>query len=129
MQQAREKRAEVYFDYLKSADAYETDTANLLSSYAAGHKNKNFQLPANLIQKFDDDRSAYQNQVNDLYVFGSDQAWIAHQRLAATLPTSLSVEVAPLTIHYDPLAFNNAYDGFLSVTCLEVSPEPRAGCR
>lgn len=126
--QVRTKRTDVYFAYLGSADTFETDTGDLINAYAANRSVKGYTLPQSLIDKFNNDRSTYQGEINQLYVFGSDAAWVAHQKISADLPTSLPVAIEPLKINYDPEQFNIDYDSFLRIVCVEVNSDPRTGC-
>lgn len=129
-QAARQTNSTVYFDYLNAADDFNTKTSNMLGYFGDQAKlgNKNVSLPKDLTDKWSAARYAYQGMVNKLYAFGSDRAWDVHEKIAANLPSSVSIDAQPLTIRHDNKAFTAAYREFLGVVCSEVVASPRGGC-
>jgi hypothetical protein len=75
-------------------------------------------------------RTAYQGQINEVYVYGSDKAWSGHQAVAKTLPPSLGGSELPNIGGRQPdqVAFPKAFSEFLDVRCTEVTALPRNNC-
>jgi hypothetical protein len=125
---AREKRSQVYAAYLAAANDYSVKTHRMFERFkeqAVAAKGKSFKPDPAVLNPYYAARSAYQHQVNQVYVYGSDEAWKAHRIVAAALPPSLGdleLEVV------DSDEFLVAYQGFQSVFCKEASAVPRVGC-
>lgn len=139
LQRSQEKRQKVYNGYLDAANQYSAATHRLSAVYrdslgklADGRNKANESMPhlVDAQNKFNAARSAYQDAVNDVYVFGSDKAWQEHKEMASLLPQSLrsSEVLLPPPPVPDSEAFIKAYQGFNEVVCLEVAPVARAGC-
>lgn len=125
----RDKRAEVYSAYLAAADNYSIRTGELLARATAVAENPEGEGAGNIPQELSDAwaeaRSTYQDNINELYVYGSDDAWTAHQGVASELPNSLGpVELHPV----DSGNFITAYRGMQEIFCKEAVARPRAGC-
>lgn len=126
--EAREKKARVYSDYLNAADNFSVATWRLteeLEKSAQAERDK-FTVNTPAIKKFVDARSKYQDQINLVYVYGSDEAWKRHRKMAGVLPPSLdSFEIEAV----DSTKFLAAYQGFQEIFCEEVPAQPRDGCK
>lgn len=126
--EAREKKAQVYSDYLNAADNYSVATGRLTGelkkSTQADRDKITLNTPA--IKNYLDARSTYQDQVNLVYVYGSDEAWKRHRKMAAVLPPSLQ---SPDIEVVDSTKFLAAYQGFQEIFCEEVPAQPRDGCK
>jgi hypothetical protein len=127
------RRGEVYLAYLDAANTY------ALASQKLSDDTKRIGKGTTAQENYDNDygpwqtaRSSYQGEVNQVYVYGSDAAWAAHQKVAATLPLALGPdnvgEFTQALYGVKWQQFNAAYDNFLSVFCKEVPAEPRSGC-
>lgn len=139
LRRSQEKRQTVYQGYLEAANDFSAATHSLSRVYsdsvtklAGGTIKANENMP-HLVQAqntFNNARSAYQDAINDVYIFGSDEAWKAHKEMASVLPDSLySTEVSfPPPTAPDSDSFISAYQGFNEVVCVEVAPVPRSGC-
>ncbi|UKA55161.1 hypothetical protein LFT45_04285 [Arthrobacter sp. FW305-BF8] len=139
LRRSQEKRQTVYQGYLDAANEFSGATHGLSRVYNDSVKkladgtikaNQNMPHLVDAQNRFNTARSAYQDAINDVYIFGSDEAWKAHKELAALLPDSLhSTEVSfPPPAVPDSEAFIGAYRGFNEVVCVEVAPVPRSGC-
>ncbi|BCW58515.1 hypothetical protein [Arthrobacter sp. StoSoilB20] len=126
-QKQREQREHSYRAYLDSANEYWL-AARAIFGKPAPETSQEIQAA---FTKFVTARSKFQGQVNEISVYGSDEAWSAHQKVAATLPKSLGLpegknfsaeEVA------DEATFTTAYTNFLAVRCREVVQPSRSGC-
>ncbi|WP_150109941.1 hypothetical protein [Crystallibacter crystallopoietes] len=128
----REKRRQVYADYLSSANSYNSATGAFFR--ALGRIPSDAETEAAIAQiedevgAFEQARHDYQGKINDLYVYGSDEAWIAHTGLASTLPEALGNVPNRQIDAVDEQAFGEAYQAFMGVFCREAVPEPRDGC-
>jgi hypothetical protein len=78
-------------------------------------------------------RLSFQTQIDQVTVFGSDQAIAAERRLSAVLPPTQGRPIdtggelrKPPTP--DPKNFAATYAGFQTVFCREASATPRSGC-
>jgi hypothetical protein len=132
-QRTQEKRATVYQDYLQKANDFNFEAADLASALAIKSGNlKKFLMTTegtNAVTQYNNARAAYQGAINDVYVYGSDAAWAAHRKVAATLPPSLgAIDLTLPTGVPDQKEFNASYQAFQSVVCREVVAIPRQGC-
>ncbi len=119
----REKRAEVYSDFLHSSDKFAVETSNTISNCAKKNPCK-FDWRA-----WDEARSAYQGSVNSVYVYGSDDAVRASRAVSASLPSSIW-EPPPASPHLEFKAeqFRTAYREFQLTMCHELPAIPRDSC-
>jgi hypothetical protein len=119
--EARKKRATVYAEYLDDANAYSVSVNAIIDDALS----KSAKVPADDVNKWMTARNKYQGGINQLYIYGSDAAWKAHELLASTMPSSLGkLTIAPI----DQSKFLAAYRGFQQVMCREVPAEPRDDC-
>lgn len=127
--EAREKKAQVYSDYLNAANNYSLATGRLAEELKKSTQAEPDKITVNTpaIKNFFDARSNYQDQVNLVYVYGSDEAWKRHRKVAGVLPPSLDSHEANLEV--DSTKFLAAYQGFQEVFCEEVPAQPRDGCK
>lgn len=122
-QKARDQREVTYREYLDAANGYRTAATNLFANTAPSNVNE-------AATSFMAARAKFQKQTNEVYVYGSDEAWKAHQTLASTLPPALSDSTMKFTASAvsDQATFTAAYRGFLAVRCQEVAAQARSGC-
>lgn len=122
-QKARDQREVTYREYLDAANGYRIAAADLFAKTAPEDVKGAFT-------SFMTTRAKFQKQANEVYVYGSDEAWKAHETLAKTLPPALSD--SPLKFNVsdvsDQATFTAAYKGFLAVRCQEVAAKARSGC-
>ncbi|MFK0002671.1 hypothetical protein [Paenarthrobacter sp. NPDC090522] len=122
-QKAREQKETTYREYLDAAVGYRAAASDLFARTAPSDVSGAFSA-------FMTARSRFQKQANEVYVYGSDDAWKAHVDVAGTLPPALSD--APLNFKASDLsnetAFTAAYQEFLAVRCREVAAKARTGC-
>jgi hypothetical protein len=122
-QKAREQREVTYREYLDAANGYRIAAADLFAKTAP-------EDVETAITSFMTTRARFQRQANEVYVYGSDEAWKAHETVAKTLPPALSD--SPLNFNVsevsDQATFTAAYTGFLAVRCQEVAAKARSGC-
>jgi hypothetical protein len=120
----RDKRAQVYFSYLEAANTYAQVNDRLHEAMAAG------QATDDVFQRWRQAAADYRRASNDVSVYGSDDAWNKHLKVAAALPKPRWWEVLPP----GPIGgtnrnlFRNAYNDFLAVMCREIPLSPRRGC-
>ncbi|MDJ0458596.1 hypothetical protein PUN71_015435 [Arthrobacter sp. NQ7] len=121
--QAREQRDVTYREYLDAANGYHVAATTLFARTAPQDVNA-------ALTSFMTARSKFQTETNEVYVYGTDEAWRAHQRLASTLPPSLgdSSQKFSASDVSDEATFAAAYNGFLAVRCREVAAQSRPGC-
>ena len=122
-QKARDQREVTYREYLDAANGYRTAATDLFANTAPPSVNQ-------AVTSFMAARAKFQKQTNEVYVYGSDEAWKAHQTLANTLPPALSDSALNFTVSdvSDQATFTAAYKGFLAVRCQEVAAQARSGC-
>jgi hypothetical protein len=130
----RSKRADVYLAYLDAANKYALASqalANDVALIAKQDLSGNVGL-ANDFGPWKTARSNYQGEVNQVYVYGSDNAWQTLQAVAATLPAAVGPDdlstFEQAINNYKWPAFNKAYGDFLAVFCREVPASPRGNC-
>lgn len=122
-----EKRVQVgtvYAAYLDAANSYN----NAALDYARAQDAQ----PANQVQPpspaFEHARYEYQGAINDVYVYGSEDAWKANLRFTKVLPVALGNFPDRKIYAPNPTEFHMAYNQFLNVFCREAVAEPRKGC-
>lgn len=122
-QQARDQREVTYREYLDAANGYRLAATTLFARKAPEHVNE-------AATSFMAARAKFQKQANEVYVYGTDEAWKAHETLANTLPPALSDSVLNFNVSdvSDQATFTAAYKGFLAVRCKEVAAQARSGC-
>jgi hypothetical protein len=131
--EAREKRAQVYADYLATTSAYQAELANLefrsLSQPAIATTNADFQRLVMLNRSFS-------SKADLVAVYGSDDAWSAHLAIRSALPEAIAGAPGKVVITghaesdtYDVKKYFSGYTQFQAVFCREASARPRTGCR
>ncbi|MGY0389166.1 hypothetical protein ACWZJV_19545 [Nocardioides sp. WG-D5] len=126
--EARERKAQVYSDYLNAANNFSVAAGRLTEELKTSTQAERDKLTPNtpIIKNYYDARSNYQDQVNRVYVYGSDEAWKRHRTMAGVLPPSLqSYDIEKV----DSTKFLAAYQGFQEILCEEVPAQPRDGCK
>lgn len=119
----KEQRDETYRAYLSAVEEYRYATEAMFGKPAPTDVKAAYS-------RFITARSNFQGQINEVYVYGSDEALRAHLKIAKTLPRSLgqsdlSFKATDLS---DEKTFIEAYNAFLKVRCLEVTATQRQGC-
>lgn len=119
----QEQRDTTYQAYLSAAGDYRAASTALFGRRAPKNVNE-------AVSSFAKARSKYQAQINEVYVYGSDEALRAHEKIARTMPPSLgdgdlNVKASDLS---DEKTYMEAYNGFLKVRCKEVAATTRPGC-
>ncbi len=129
----RDIRREAYLGYLEHATAYRYATSDLLDAIAEAG-DADLPDPTAAFQRWLNARADFQDSVNSVYVYGSDEAWQRHRVVARTLPYSVgyinqSQLVDDLSKFRDEVqAFGAAYNDFLELMCEELPATPRDGC-
>ncbi|MBW8761825.1 MAG: hypothetical protein JF592_04465 [Microbacterium sp.] len=70
-------------------------------------------------------RHSFQNALNQVYIYGSDEGWTAAAQLAETLPHARGEEYE--WVELSP-RFTARYNGVLTIICKEATISPRADC-
>lgn len=124
VRRSQDRRDIAYKEYLNSANTYFIAWSAASSPTLAIN-----DIPATL-DKFRAARADYQSEINEVFVYGSDEAWSAHQGLARTLPKSLTGSELPNFYNNPPRSqeFNAAFNAFLNVRCREATALPRSSC-
>lgn len=122
-----EKRVQVgtvYAAYLDAADRYNNaalDYARAQTALPAGQA----QAPS---PAFENARHEYQGAINDVYVYGSKDAWAANLKVGKVLPEAIGNLPDRKIYAPNPVEFHRAYNQFLNVFCREAVSEPRKDC-
>lgn len=129
----RAKSGEVYLAYLDAANRYALATQKMANDWTKATKDPNASADFSAdLDPWKTARSNFQGEVNQVYVYGSQDAWDAHQKVAATLPPSVGMEsandIVKVITGFNFSAFGIAYQGFLAVFCREVPAVPKANC-
>ncbi|MGQ4712323.1 hypothetical protein ACUN22_01420 [Streptomyces anulatus] len=118
----REKRAEVYEDFLGAADVFAVKTNGIITDCKDGKCSPNWHA-------WQTSRAEYQGALNQVWVYGSDQAVTQTGRVSAALPKSLWEPSADeLHLTFESANFRAAYQGFQSLMCRELPASPRTAC-
>lgn len=130
----RVKRGEVYANFLEVANAYSVESYNFIRDREIDLKD-NGRLDAKgpelgrAVGTYQHARYEFQGAINDVYVYGSDEAWTASKAVSAALPPSLGTVDSSVQIQAPKYSvFTAAYQKFINVMCGEVVPVPRSGC-
>lgn len=122
-QKAKDQKEGTYRAYLEAANAYRNAAVDMFGGTAPTDVKAAWS-------SFMTARAKFQEQTNEIYVYGSDDAWNAHQRIARTLPPALGD--SPLKFAASEVSnqatFTAAYNAFLRVRCEEVPAQTRSGC-
>jgi hypothetical protein len=139
----RDKKADIYLHYLENANTYANsveDAYTCIYNYAIAPEPKGSapQSCIDAINRLQTPRFDYQGSINELYIYGSDEANRAHRAVSATLPASVGYLTVPGTglpplnevfgQKFDRVAFGRAYSNFLKIVCMEVPARPRPNC-
>jgi hypothetical protein len=118
----REKRAEIYEEYLNASDAYAVETNEIITDCKDRKCSPDWG-------KWQTARHDYQGALNHVWVFGSDAAVAQTGMVSESLPQSLWVPSSDtLSLRFDAEKFTVAYQGFQSLMCRELPAQPRSGC-
>lgn len=148
-QRAREDRKtkeEVYLKFLDNADTYNTDTNKATSCLDGARKQARSTNSSESTAFLDctaelndlrSSRYAFQGSINEVYIYGSNEALLASQQVAYTLPASIGSStiggrgiprIGQLLTERDQREFTRAYSDFLTVACNEVPARRRSNC-
>ncbi|WP_328500583.1 hypothetical protein OG828_07685 [Streptomyces sp. NBC_00457] len=118
----REKRAEVYEEFLKAADTFAVETNKIITDCKDGKCSPNWG-------DWQTARYDYQGAVNHVWVFGSDAAVKQLVAVSGTLPESVwAPNSDELNLRFKSTGFTTAYNGFQSLMCRELPAQPRNSC-
>lgn len=123
---ARDKRAKVYTDYLKAAGTYRDRSESTAQTVAVNDElGRPYSANAAALVEFNDARRAYQDQINQVAIYGSGDAWNEHLELAKAMPNPIgSVTVK----RPDQERFSTYFRAFAAVFCKEVNPTASEAC-
>ncbi|GGK13047.1 hypothetical protein GCM10011583_51260 [Streptomyces camponoticapitis] len=118
----REKRAEVYEGFLGAADIFAVKTNGIITDCNDGKCSPDWHAWQTL-------RAEYQGALNQVWVYGSDEAVTQTGRISAALPKSLwEPNADELHLTFESANFRTAYQGFQSLMCRELPASPRTAC-
>ncbi|MEV5720621.1 hypothetical protein AB0L41_42720 [Amycolatopsis mediterranei] len=126
--EARIKRSQVYAALLDAANEFELKSNNL----AAEHSHALLSQPQvsadqNIANAWQDSKQKFQSALNQVYVYGSKEAWSLTSTLASVLPSGVGS-----TVRFKPVdddAFRAAYLNFQNRMRCEVPAEPVFACQ
>ena len=125
VRRSQDRRDVAYKDYLNAANKY----FYAWDSLASTPKPIPVDTVAAKMVELLDARHEYQGQINEVFVYGSDEAWSAHQNVARTLPPSTpGSDIPDFTGQPNNAAFGAAFNAFLDVRCREVTALSRSSC-
>ncbi|MFI5709797.1 hypothetical protein [Kribbella sp. NPDC051620] len=120
--EAREKRGQVYADYLSATALYQAGLERLQQSKAQGDAAETeFRALVVLYQTF-------VNKADLVFIYGSDDAWEAHLMIRSAIPEVMGGPAGGISGPVGMENYNSAYNSFQAVFCREASARPRAGC-
>lgn len=137
---AKAERRKIYTDYSDKVTAFNNSTASLKScltgSVATTTPVNNWKVTCQTeILAYQQSTRDFQNALNQLFIYGSDQAVEKALALAAPLPPSgngSSILTNPTTLEkviaHDPHAIDQPFKVFGAVACRELPATPRAAC-
>lgn len=124
----RSIRADSYLTLLDSAHTYSQRTADLMTLVrtTGGAPEAVADLPASpVLGDWLDARAAFQENLNRVYVYGSEKGWKATLELAGALPYAQGNEIEFVDVAAE---FSTAYREVLRVMCEEATVSPRHEC-
>lgn len=124
----REQSLKVYSAYLDAANDYAlrngemTTELERIRPFPENERVPNPQIFGTWMTA----RANYQGATNNVFVYGSDEAWQIHGMVAGSLPPAIgsNIQFGPT----DEANFRSAYQAFLSMMCREGNASPRPGC-
>lgn len=140
-QSAREKREEVYFDFMKYANEY--DAAVSESKECLGNFDKYINSDGllnerctKIVNDLQAARFNFNRSKTQVFVYGSDEAVSRRDAIGRVLPDSRGEVTIKNTgwpqftevLKYDTRAFSAPYLDFMSVACRELPSSPRNNC-
>lgn len=143
-EQARDKRADVYFAFLDAANKYSYTVENVRDCITEARDSRppgatSYEVGpgcVTYINQLAPARQEFQAARNKVYVYGSDEAEQRARAIAAYLPNAVGGDpksgLPPFDedmFNFDGDVFNELYKLFQGTACREVPAEPRANCR
>jgi hypothetical protein len=125
MRRSQDRRDVAYKDYLNAANRYFYAWDDLAST----PKPVPVETVAAKMPELLKARYEYQGQINEVFVYGSGEAWSAHENVARTLPSAVAgSDIPDFRGQPNNAAFGAAFNAFLEVRCREVTALPRSSC-
>jgi hypothetical protein len=125
--ETRDKVSQVYGDYLKAATTYRDRTEIAVREVAKQRAEKKpYNANSVVLRQFNDARRTYQDQANQIAIYGTEAAWKAHEVIAKAMPPTLGVVYVDKRPDY--VRFSNGYREFMAVFCTEAAATPKQGC-
>lgn len=136
---AKKERTKVYLDYLEKANAYNSSSSNLKLCITANNTVKpaidNWRALCQAeIRQDQQERFNFQVALNQLFIYGSDEAVKKAVALATPLPPSgggFTIDnplVFDKITNFDSTAINMPYQEFNALACKELPATPRKTC-
>lgn len=126
--EARDKRAEVYMKYLEAANEYQLKNEKMmLSLEKMRSSSKPNELDMEAYNVWLTARADYQGAVNEVYIYGSDEAWNSTRKISESLPRSIGSKIEFESTNYE--TFREGYIRFLERIRCEVPPARSSKCR
>lgn len=125
----RSVRAEAYLALIDAADDYANSTDSVLDAHQLrGEVSPDVidTMKADVyVSSWLNARNAFQEALNQIYVYGSSEGWDAAIELAGTLPYSRGEDYEWVEVSSN---LTERYNGVLAVICEEATISPRADC-
>jgi hypothetical protein len=140
--ESREKRSQIYADYLTAARTYVTAIRFIAAAEAAqkafqaiGKTGAPTEDPAKAnaaatarVLKVEEARIAFEKQADLIYVYGSDDAWQAHLTIEQAADDIDGDNNDGNVVRVAGVAMSRGLSAFQAVFCREASATPRKGC-
>ncbi|MDX2827795.1 hypothetical protein PV416_43795 [Streptomyces ipomoeae] len=118
----REKRSEVYKRLLETSNSFAVATDEIATDCSDRKCSPDWS-------EWEDARFEFQGALNEVWIYGSDDAAAQAEVISTTLPESIGFpKPDELHIGVKSVEFAQAYSGFLALMCRELPAVPRNGC-
>lgn len=118
----REKRSDVYKGMLDSSNAFAVATDEIATDCSDGKCSPDWS-------KWENTRFEFQSALNNVWIYGSDDAATQAEVISTALPESIGFpKPDELRISVKSVEFAQAYSGFQALMCRELPAVPRRGC-
>ncbi|KRF04695.1 hypothetical protein ASH00_13895 [Arthrobacter sp. Soil782] len=127
----RQQVSEHYSTYLEAANAYFVASqffVGSLETMQVQDESEQIRRMQPAAQAVEQARIDYHAAANNVYAFGSEEAWLAHEQVLATLPEKPEYAQARTIDPGEPDEFLGAHNIFLAVFCKEAVATPRTNC-
>ena len=126
--EARLKRSQVYAAFLDAANDFELKSNNLADEHSRAVSSRpQVSTDQNITNAWQDSKQKFQSELNQVYVYGTDLAFVLADYLASKLPSGIGS-----TVRFDHVKeedFRKVYEKFQELMRCEVPALPIPPCR